>query len=74
MTAVNGVATFSGLTDDQAASGITLVATSSGLSPATTSSFTVTPLAASQLVFGAQRQRLARTRPSANGLCRGPIW
>jgi hypothetical protein len=48
--AVNGVATFSGLSEDQASSGDTLLATSSGLNPATTTSFTVTPQAATQLV------------------------
>jgi hypothetical protein len=51
MTAVDGVATFTGLTDDQAASSITFAVTSSsGLDPATTDPFTVTPMAASQLV------------------------
>ena len=50
-TAQNGVAVFSGLTDDLAGSGITLVATAnSALNPATTSAFTVTPAAATQLV------------------------
>ena len=49
VTAVNGVATFSSLTDDQAGSGNTLSATSTGLDPATTNAFTVSPLAANQL-------------------------
>ena len=49
VTAAGGVATFSGLTDDLAGSGITLSATSTGLDPATTNSFAVTPLAAAQL-------------------------
>jgi hypothetical protein len=49
MTAINGVATFSGLTDDQAGSNVTLSATSTGLDAATTAPFTVSPLAATQL-------------------------
>ncbi len=48
-TANQGVATFSGLTLTTAASGDTLVVTSSGLSEAETSAITVTPLAASQV-------------------------
>jgi hypothetical protein len=50
VTAVNGVATFSGLSEDQAATGATLIVTSSGLDSATTTPFTVSPLAATQFV------------------------
>ena len=49
MTPTSGVATFSDLVLDTAASGYTIQATSSGLSSATTSAFDVTPAAASQL-------------------------
>ncbi|MFI5454720.1 MAG: hypothetical protein ACHRXM_04655 [Isosphaerales bacterium] len=56
-TASGGVATFSDLTLTQAASGYTLVVTSSGVDNATTSAITVTAAAASQLVI--------RTQPSA---------
>ena len=48
-TAVNGVATFTGLTLDQAGN-YSLTVTSNGLAQATTNSFNVNPLAASQLV------------------------
>jgi streptogramin lyase len=51
VTASSGVATFSGLTLTQAASGYTLQASSSGLSSATSSGITVTPAAATQLVI-----------------------
>ena len=54
VTASNGVATFSGLTLTQAASGYTLQASSSGLSSATSSAMTVTPAAATQLVITEQ--------------------
>jgi streptogramin lyase len=50
-TASSGVATFSGLTMSKAASGYTLVVSASGLGSGLTSSFTVTPAAASQLVI-----------------------
>jgi hypothetical protein len=42
VSAVNGVATFSGLTLDQPGTGYTLTATGGGLAPATTSPFDVT--------------------------------
>jgi dUTPase len=48
-TAVNGVATFSGLTQCQACSGESLVVTGAGLNPATTNSFTVMAAAADRL-------------------------
>ncbi|MDH5284910.1 MAG: Ig-like domain repeat protein, partial [Gemmatimonadota bacterium] len=53
VSAVNGVATFAGLSVDKAAS-YTLTATSGGLATATSASFSITPAAASQLVFTAQ--------------------
>ena len=49
VTAVNGVATFSGLTEDQAGSNNWLLATGAGLNSVPTNSFTVTALAATQL-------------------------
>ena len=49
-----GVATFSGLTLDQAANGYTIQATTTGLSSATTNAFDITPAAASQLVVTTQ--------------------
>ena len=49
-----GVATFSGLTLDQAANGYTIQATTTGLSAATTNAFNITPAAASQLVVTTQ--------------------
>ena len=54
MTASNGVATFSGLTLTTAASGYTLGVSSSGLSGATSSTLTVTPAAATQVVITQQ--------------------
>ena len=54
VTASNGVATFSGLTLNKAASGYTLLVSSSGLDSATTGAITVTPAAASQLVITQQ--------------------
>jgi virginiamycin B lyase len=51
VTASYGVATFSGLTITTAASGYTLEASASGLGSGVTSSITVTPAAASQLVI-----------------------
>ncbi len=48
--ASGGVATFTGLSEDQATFGTTLLASSTDLNPATTSSFSVTPAAATQLV------------------------
>ena len=51
--AVAGVATFGDLSIDNAASGYTLRASSSGLSPDTSLAFTVVPGAAAQLVFTA---------------------
>ena len=54
MMPTNGVATFSDLELDKAASGYTIQATSTGLTAATTGSFDVTPAAASQLLITAQ--------------------
>ena len=53
VTAVNGVATFSGLTIDTAGSGYTLQAISNGLSGVASSAFNVTAAAATQLVVPA---------------------
>ncbi len=50
-TAVDGVATFSGLTLNTAGTGYTIKATASALKTATTSDFTVAPAAAAQLVI-----------------------
>ena len=54
VTATNGVATFSDLTLDKAATGYTLLVSGTGLYNATTASLTVTPAAASQLLVTAQ--------------------
>jgi hypothetical protein len=50
-TAVSGAATFADLTVNKVGSGYTLVASSSGLSNATSTSFNVTTVPATQLVF-----------------------
>jgi hypothetical protein len=54
VSASGGVASFSGLTLNKAASGYTLVATTSGLGQGVTSAMTVTPAAATQLVITQQ--------------------
>src|SRR5207253_1258225 len=54
VAAVNGVASFSPLTLDKTGTGYALTATATGLTPATSSGFNITPGAASQLVFGTQ--------------------
>jgi hypothetical protein len=46
-----GVASFSGLSIDQAGTGYAIVATAAGLAPATTGSFGVTPAAPAQLII-----------------------
>ena len=53
-TASNGVATFSGLTLNKAASGYTLDVSGSGLGEGVTSAITVTPAAATQVVITQQ--------------------
>ena len=53
-TTVNGVAIFSGLSVDKAGTGYALVASSTGLTPATSPSFAVEPGAASALAFVSQ--------------------
>jgi uncharacterized delta-60 repeat protein len=53
-SAVNGVATFSGLTLTAAASGYSLAVSSTGLSSATSAAFSVTPAAASKIVITQQ--------------------
>ena len=52
--ATNGIASFSGLTLDQASSDYGLKASATGLTSATTSNFQITPAAASQLVIVAE--------------------
>src|SRR5690349_15809913 len=54
VAAVNGVATFATLTLDKAAPGYWLVATATGLSKATSTSFDVMTGTATQLVFGTE--------------------
>ena len=54
VNAVNGVATFSGLSVNLVGSGYTLGATSGALTPATSSAFTVTAGAAAKLAFTTQ--------------------
>ena len=54
VTASDGVATFSGLTLDTAASGYTLTISSSGLTSINSNAFTVTPAAASQWAIHTQ--------------------
>jgi len=54
VAAVNGVASFSPLTLDKTGTGYALSATATGLNPATSSGFSITPGAATQLVFGTQ--------------------
>src|SRR5205814_973593 len=54
VAAVNGVASFSPLTLDKTGTSYALTATATGLNPATSSGFNITPGAATQLVFGTQ--------------------
>src|SRR5437667_10950873 len=54
VAAVNGVASFSPLTLDKTGTSYALTATAAGLIPATSSGFSITPGAATQLVFGTQ--------------------
>jgi len=54
VAAVNGIATFSGLSIDKVGSGYTLVASSSGLTGDTSDPFDITVGAAAQLAFGQQ--------------------
>ena len=54
VSAVAGVASFSGLTIDKAGSGYTLVASATGLTGATSSALAVTPAAPAQLGFTVQ--------------------
>ncbi|PYP00038.1 MAG: hemagglutinin, partial [Gemmatimonadetes bacterium] len=54
VAAVKGVATFGTLTLDKASNGYWLTATAAGLSTATSSSFNITPAAATQLAFDIQ--------------------
>src|SRR5205807_91580 len=51
---VNGVASFSTLTLDKTGTSYALTATAIGLNPATSSGFSITPGAATQLVFGTE--------------------
>src|SRR6266566_3774009 len=54
LAAVNGVASFATLTLDKTGTGYWLTATATGLSTATSSAFTITAGAATQLVFGTE--------------------
>jgi hypothetical protein len=54
VAAVGGIATFGNLRIDKAGNGYTLVATTSGLTSATSNPFNVTPGPAAQLVFAQQ--------------------
>ena len=54
LAASSGVATFSGVSINMAGTGYTLTATSSGLTPATSSPFTITVGPAAQLAFTTQ--------------------
>ncbi|HLH08284.1 MAG TPA: PKD domain-containing protein, partial [Terriglobales bacterium] len=54
VNAVNGVATFSGLSIDKAGSGYTLAASASGLSGAVSNAFNITAGTANKLVFTTQ--------------------
>jgi len=54
VTAVNGIASFSGLWIDKAAAGYTLTATATSLTSATSSAFTINPGAPTRLAFGTQ--------------------
>ncbi len=54
VAAVNGVATFSNLSITKVGTGYTLIASSSGLTSATSSAFNITPAAAAKLVFSTQ--------------------
>jgi alpha-tubulin suppressor-like RCC1 family protein len=54
VTAVNGIASFSGLWIDKAGAGYTLMASASGLTDATSSGFTINPGAPTKLAFGQQ--------------------
>src|SRR5439155_3445346 len=54
VAAVNGVASFGDLSANKTGTSYTLSATATGLTPTTSSGFTITPGAAIQLVFGTQ--------------------
>src|SRR5439155_1053851 len=54
VAAVNGVASFGDLTADKTGASFWLTATATGLAKATSSAFTITPGAPTQLVFGTQ--------------------
>jgi hypothetical protein len=54
VNAVNGVATFSGLSINKTGNGYTLAANSTGLTAATSNTFNITSGTATQLVFGQQ--------------------
>ena len=68
MTAHSGVATFSGLTLNKAAGGYTLLVSGSGETGATTSAFSVTAAAATQLVVTSRAAQHGVAAGSAFGL------
>ncbi len=59
VAAINGVATFAGLSIDRSGTGYTLVASGSGLSSATSTTFNITPAAAASLAFVVQPSTIA---------------
>ena len=73
VNAVNGVATFSGLTLNQPSNFATLYVTSTGWATISTNYFTVTPAAASQLGDIDPRWRSGQWSVWLDGLCRGPL-
>ncbi len=54
VSSTNGIATFSGLSINQTGTGYTLTASSSGLTPDTSSSFNITAGTATKLIFSTQ--------------------
>jgi hypothetical protein len=54
VTAINGVATFTGLAINKTGTGYTFTAAASGLTAATSGSFNITPGTATKLAFGVQ--------------------
>src|SRR5947207_9824043 len=57
VAAVNGVASFGDLSANKTGTSYALSATATGLNPATSSGFNITPGAAIQLVFGRSEER-----------------
>ncbi|QSQ25269.1 hypothetical protein JY651_10210 [Pyxidicoccus parkwayensis] len=68
VNSVNGRATFSGLSLDKVGTGYTLVATSSGVTDATSSAFDVRPGAAARLAFRVQPSTVVAGAPFSPSL------